>query len=1001
VSGTTVTIPAVTLATTTDSTVPNALYTATLATSSNRFVYPLLASFQVDPEYFQSPPQSAVLVEDAGTPSTNGTYTYRGLQAGYPYYNLLGESDSTTLFAIVNDGAQWLLTNGSGTTQYVSAGQADYPFEETWEVSGGAADAPTVSESAQYVSGTWEQLTLSNQGVSAIPPQWPGPFWNVPQIKEYVNSLVGSGTTPFASRTVVGKTELSLDPILATTPIAVGDNDARVNTVNVAQYSSFSAAVDAVAALSGTNILEVSTSVSTTTKSVPADVIMQFTNGGKITCTSGTVTILGEIRAPAAQIFVESGGTFNIASAKFNECFFEWYGITSGGDNTTAMQKLITARVGTYFNAATVIRLLPNTVYSFASPISFNNSYGISIIGGGGWPGNLTSELRYTGSGSTTAITIKSTAGLRCEGVKFCYTSATFTGILLESGHAPSSDTIQCTFVGCSFTGAENSGGTPTAYTAAALVSVELGIMWAFRDCNFAHGLLGVTGGTVPNYAYVVEFDNCQWYNCGTCVYNTDQAWAINNCTFEPTRIAMAGGILANELRVLDGDGARTAYNLTFTNNWIGDQQATASTYSCVRLTGHLGANITGNLFYLLPSAGSGGSVTCIEMDAVEGCDISGNYFGGDVAFAYTGDFSNAVNYTANDVATTTKVPVESGGKYALSEARFANKDLPNRVRTATTFLGGPATDTVSTINRELTIGNVVTNPPDTGVGAGIRTTFSVAGFGENSLIIQPRTDQSAEVAFWMFGSIYAMRIKPTSIDVAVPVRPGTNDGAALGDTTHNWSDLFLATGSVYNVANGNWVMTHTSGVQTVTTGDLRVTTAGTNSASVVTVGGTQTLTGKTLTTPTITNPTVTTGSFTSPSLTTPSIGVATGTSLAVTGLLTSSGTAGIGYATGAGTAAVQGTSRTTTVVANAICGTITLFSAAGSATPFSFTVTNSTVAATDTIILSQKSGTDIYDTQVISAVGAGSFRITLANSSGTTVETPVFNFTVIKSVAS
>ena len=41
----------------------------------------------------------------------------------------------------------------------------------------------------------------------------------------------------------------------------------------------------------------------------------------------------------------------------------------------------------------------------------------------------------------------------------------------------------------------------------------------------------------------------------------------------------------------------------------------------------------------------------------------------------------------------------------------------------------------------------------------------------------------------------------------------------------------------------------------TVSTGDLRVTTAGTNAASAVTVGGTQTLTNKTLTSPTLTTP--------------------------------------------------------------------------------------------------------------------------------------------------
>ena len=84
---------------------------------------------------------------------------------------------------------------------------------------------------------------------------------------------------------------------------------------------------------------------------------------------------------------------------------------------------------------------------------------------------------------------------------------------------------------------------------------------------------------------------------------------------------------------------------------------------------------------------------------------------------------------------------------------------------------------------------------------------------------------------------------------------PTANDGGALGTATLSWSDLFLASGGVINIANGDWVATHTTGVLTVGTGDLRVTTAGTNSSSVVTVGGAQTLSNKTLTTPNIGTP--------------------------------------------------------------------------------------------------------------------------------------------------
>jgi hypothetical protein len=137
----------------------------------------------------------------------------------------------------------------------------------------------------------------------------------------------------------------------------------------------------------------------------------------------------------------------------------------------------------------------------------------------------------------------------------------------------------------------------------------------------------------------------------------------------------------------------------------------------------------------------------------------------------------------------------------------------------------------------------------------------------------------------------------------------------------------------------------------------------------------------------------------TSPALVTPDIGAATGTSLTATGTIVSTGTAGVGYGTGAGGAVTQGTSRITGVTINKTSGAITLFSAAGSATAATFTVTNSTVAATDVIILNQKSGTDLYDLKV-TAVAAGSFNITFNTTGGTTTEQPVFNFAVIKAVA-
>lgn len=120
---------------------------------------------------------------------------------------------------------------------------------------------------------------------------------------------------------------------------------------------------------------------------------------------------------------------------------------------------------------------------------------------------------------------------------------------------------------------------------------------------------------------------------------------------------------------------------------------------------------------------------------------------------------------------------------------------------------------------------------------------------------------------------------------------------------------------------------------------------------------------------------------------------------LATTDMLVA-GSAGVGYAVGSGGAVTQATSRTTGVTLNKTNGAITLVSAAGQAGWQSFTVTNSLVAATDTIIVNQKSGTDKNMIHV-TAVAAGSFEITFATTGGTTVEQPVFNFAVVKAVAS
>lgn len=221
-----------------------------------------------------------------------------------------------------------------------------------------------------------------------------------------------------------------------------------------------------------------------------------------------------------------------------------------------------------------------------------------------------------------------------------------------------------------------------------------------------------------------------------------------------------------------------------------------------------------------------------------------------------------------------------------------------------------------------------------------------------------------------------------------VALYPSANDGLSLGISGNAVSDVYLATGAVMDWGAANVVLTHSSGILTLGTGEMRITTPGTNSASVVTIGGTQTLTNKTLT---------------SPTLTTPAIGAATGASLAATGALTSSGTAGIGYATGAGGTITQQTNKSTTVQLDKTTGQITMNGAALNAGVIvSFTLTNSTIAATDVLVLNHVLTGTLGAYLLNAQAAAGSAVISVRNTTaGNLSEAIVIGFVVIKGVTS
>ena len=210
----------------------------------------------------------------------------------------------------------------------------------------------------------------------------------------------------------------------------------------------------------------------------------------------------------------------------------------------------------------------------------------------------------------------------------------------------------------------------------------------------------------------------------------------------------------------------------------------------------------------------------------------------------------------------------------------------------------GDVSGGVATINRS----NASTNAQvGTAIIKGTSTGDMVDGFGpafqfaiqdtaavENLVgyvsVIRDGADTKSKMVFGVANTgatAAVLQLTPTALS------PSADGGLSLGTTALGFQNMFANTGFVLNIENSDWVATHTAGILTVGTGDLRVTTSGTNTASVVTVGGTQTLTNKTLTSPTLTTPV----------LGTPSSGTLTNcTGLPVAGITSSTSTAlGVG----------------------------------------------------------------------------------------------------------
>ena len=321
----------------------------------------------------------------------------------------------------------------------------------------------------------------------------------------------------------------------------------------------------------------------------------------------GAVSTAGLVRADGTTALTApwNAGNFPIASANsvdvvnvlerglFND------GLT---DNTAAFNALVSA------TAAGTTLYCPRGIYVFASaPASLAAQTLITFRGEAQHSGNYAdgTVFQFTGTGAGNFITLGATTGICFERITFDYTSASFSGILVNGD----SGSAFMRFDACAF-------GTATSpRTAGWLVTLDGGNNNVFTACQFTNALRAVRGvNGVGHYSNANQFYACTFSALVTGAVSDPGGlgWLFSGCTFE----ALTGGT-TNAFNSLI---ASPCQGLAIHGCSFEDASSGTSTWVTLNASG---ASITGNHFQ---GAGTTSGITILSTSA-GGIDICGNAF--------------------------------------------------------------------------------------------------------------------------------------------------------------------------------------------------------------------------------------------------------------------------------------------------------------------------------------------------------------------------------------
>lgn len=364
--------------------------------------------------------------------------------------------------------------------------------------------------------------------------------------------------------------------------------------------------------------------------------------------------------------------------------------------------------------------------FQFASQLNLVDKRDIAFEGTVTKGSNGTTNLLYTGSGSSTAFDMRSSNEITFRNLHVVYNNSGFTGWLLQTGHAASgADTYGLLIDNCVI------GGFANAYNASGLVDLTLSIVGKIIDSHFIYAHVGIRGiNGSPNYAYIYNIDNNSFNSIETAIYNPDANWRISGNTFEPDLNGKTVGI--------DSDNSYYIRGVKIEANYFGD--ASSATQPQLRIRKGLGVSVSNNWFTLAPNG------TAMEFTECQGLNITANRVesdtGGTTGILFSGGSAGGYNYATTVTSNSLNVGHPIVGGYIIGISEISNETGGSALTNVTTggldIQGNAGTTPVSSSPTTLTIGSIY-NSIDYNNGGGIRMTNALGTHPDGSMIIQAR----------------------------------------------------------------------------------------------------------------------------------------------------------------------------------------------------------------------------------------------------------------------